>query len=107
MIAGGKATCFFCVVVRQLPGDHTSCVIAFSSAAAAVVNAALEAELSALQEQLSKLSAAAEVEAKESERTQRLQDDLDRLDAGEGEHSIHERTHTFCQVVTCTCVVGG
>jgi hypothetical protein len=44
--------------------------------------AALEAELSALQEQLTTLSAAAEVEAKESERTVRLQDDLDRLDAG-------------------------
>jgi hypothetical protein len=35
-----------------------------------------------LQEQLTTMSAAAEVEAKESERTQRLQDDLDRLDAG-------------------------
>jgi hypothetical protein len=44
--------------------------------------AALEAELSALQEQLTTMSAAAEVEAKESERTVRLQDDLDRLDAG-------------------------
>jgi hypothetical protein len=44
--------------------------------------AALEGELSSLQDQQASLSAAAEVEAKESERTQRLQDDLDRLDAG-------------------------
>lgn len=46
--------------------------------------AALEIELSRLQESSAKMSSALEAETKESEGAQRLQDDLDRLDAGGG-----------------------
>lgn len=56
------------------PGPEPSTVV---SAAAA-----LEQELSQLQESLQSMSVALEVENKDSERAQHLRDDLDRLDAG-------------------------